>query len=212
MSSSESPIEKSLRQKVFGVGMQRTGTTSMTRALQVLGYDSAHFPAGLWNEESPSVLHEYDAFFDNPIPLLYQKLDRRCPESKFILTVRDEDSWLESCQFLFTKRRDEYGFDESDRIQEMHHALYGQNHFSEDVFREAYRSHNRKVKKYFADRPDDLLVINIAQNDKWGAICSFLGVEHPDKPFPHSHSSRFLDQVLRQARQTLGNWYRAFRR
>lgn len=212
MFSSDSPIEKSLSQKIFGVGMQRTGTTSMTRALQLLGYESAHFPAGLWDEESPSVLHEYDAFFDNPIPLLYQKLDRRCPESKFILTVRDEDRWLDSCEFLFTEKREEYGFDESARIQEMHHALYGQNHFSEEVFREAYRSHNREVKNYFASRPDDLLVVDISQENKWEAICSFLNIEPPNKPFPHSHSSRFLDQVLQKARQALGNWYRALRR
>jgi hypothetical protein len=211
MSNSAPPSDNSLEQKVFGVGMQRTGTTSMTRALQVLGYNSAHFPAELWNNESAPVLHRRDAFFDNPIPLLYQHLDRQCPGSKFILTIRDEDSWLDSCKFLFTEKREEYGFDESARIQEMHHALYGQNHFSEEVFREVYRSHNREVKEYFSDRPDDLLILDIAQDDKWKPICSFLGVEPPDEPFPHSHSSRFMDQILGEVRKTLGSWYRTLR-
>lgn len=192
MSGSEAPPKSSLSRKIFGVGMQRTGTTSMTRALQMLGFKSAHFPAELWEEKSAPVLYECEAFFDNPIPLLYKKLDRRCPGSKFILTVRDEDRWLESCEFLFTKKRDDYGFDESERIQEMHHALYGQNHFTEEVFRQAFRRHNREVKEYFSDRQDDLLVLDIRQDDKWIALCSFLDVEHPGEPFPHSHSSRFL--------------------
>jgi len=197
-----------LEKKVFGVGAQRTGTSSMARALRILGYESAHFPVELWEKDTPPVLFDHDAFFDNPIPLLYRELDRRCPGSKFILTVRDEDSWLESCEFLFTEKREEYGFDESERIQEMHHALYGQNHFTEDVFREAFRRHNRQVKEYFSDRPDDLLVIDIAQDERWTALCSFLGVEHPNEPFPHSHPSGLLHRMLRQTRKRLGGWKR----
>ena len=122
--------------------------------------------------------------------------------------MRDEDSWLESCEFLFTEKREEYGFDESERTQEMHHALYGQNHFSEDIFREAFRRHNRQVKEYFSDRPDDLLVIDIAQDEKWTALCPFLGVEHPNEPFPHSHPSGLLRRMLRQTRKRLGRWKR----
>ena len=195
-----------LEKKVLGVGMQRTGTSSMARALRILGYESAHFPVELWEKDTPPVLFDHDAFFDNPIPLLYRELDRRCPGSKFILTVRDEDSWLESCEFLFTEKREEYGFDESERIQEMHHALYGQNHFTEDVFREAFRRHNRQVKEYFSDRPDDLLVIDIAQDEKWTALCPFLDVEHPNEPFPHSHPSGPLRRMLRHTRKILGGW------
>ncbi len=189
--------------KIFGVGMQRTGTSSMTRAFRILGYRSAHFPAELWENRDAPVLAECDAFFDNPIPLIYQELDERCPESKFILTIRDEDDWLESCEYLFTKKRDDYG-GFAKRTQEMHHALYGQSHFDTEVFREAFRRHNTQVKEYFADRPDDLLVIDIAQDDKWTPICSFLEVDPPREPFPHKHSSGLMDRILRPVRKEAG--------
>lgn len=137
-------------------------------------------------------------------PLIYQELDERFPASKFILTVRDEEAWLESCEYLFTEKREEYGFDESRRFEEMHHALYGQNHFDSEVFREAFRRHNKQVKEYFADRPDDLLVIDIAQDDKWTPICSFLEVDPPRETFPHKHSSGMMDRILRKVRKEAG--------
>ena len=189
--------------------MQRTGTATMAKALRLLGYRSAHFPVKLWEEFDIPLLSECDAFFDNPIPLIYQELDERCPASKFILTVRDEEAWLESCEYLFTEKRDDYGFDESRRIQEMHHALYGQNHFDAEVFREAFRRHNKQVKEYFASRPNDLLVIDIAQSDKWNKICPFLCENHPRKPFPHEHSSSIISRIVGKTRKTLGAWGRS---
>ena len=44
--------------------------------------------------------------------------------------------------------------------------------------------HERRVRAYFADRPDDLLVIDISAGEGWEALCPFLGVPVPDKPFP----------------------------
>jgi len=33
---------------------------------------------------------------DNPWPLIYKELDKRIPGCKFILTLRDEESWYSS--------------------------------------------------------------------------------------------------------------------
>jgi hypothetical protein len=47
-----------------------------------------------------------------------------------------------------------------------------------------YRSHETRVRAYFAARPDDLLVLDIAGGDRWQPLCSFLGRDLPDEPFP----------------------------
>ena len=41
-------------------------------------------------------LDRYDAFQDNPWPLLYRELDERCPGSRFVLTLRPTQDWLDS--------------------------------------------------------------------------------------------------------------------
>ena len=47
------------------------------------------------------VATSYDAFRDNPWYLLYAELDRRFPKSRFILTTRDENSWVRSALRYF---------------------------------------------------------------------------------------------------------------
>ena len=197
------------RPKVFGIGLQRTGTTTLTSALRLLGYRSFHFPAHLWDDPEHPLLDEYDAFFDNPIPLIYKDLDARFPGSKFILTTRDEEGWLKSCEWLFTEMREEWGFDTSARLKAMHTHAYGTNHFDEEAFRRAFRSHRDDVRAYFADRPGDLLVLDIAEEDKWTPLCDFLGVDRPTVPFPHQNPSGRLARWVRAGKKALGRVYRA---
>lgn len=197
--------------KVFGVGMQRTGTTSLGRALTLLGYKTIHFPSWLWEMEDPSLLDQYEAFTDNPIPLLYKDLDERHPGSKFILTVRNEEKWLASCQWMFETKREDWGFDRSTRIQGMHHALYGTNHFDRDAFSAAYRRHNADVIAYFADRHDDLLVLDVDAGLEWGPLCAFLGQPVPSAPFPHSNKGGVLSEAKRRLKRLLGPLWRLVR-
>ena len=197
-------------EKVFGIGLQRTGTTTLTAAMRLLGYRSIHFPAALWDDPDHALLNEYDAFFDNPIPLLYKNLDAGFPGSKFILTTRDEEGWLKSCEWLFTEMREPWGFDTSKRLQAMHTHAYGTNHFDEAAFREAFRAHHDDVRAHFADRPHDLLVLDIAEEDKWTPLSTFLGVPQPRVPFPHQNPSGRFERWTRDARKTLGKVYRRF--
>ena len=63
--------------KVFGIGMQRTGTTSLARALNMLGVRTLQFPTPLFRDLDHPVGREFDGFTDNPIPLLYEELDAK---------------------------------------------------------------------------------------------------------------------------------------
>jgi hypothetical protein len=181
--------------RVFGIGMQKTGTSSLHAAFQILGLDSFHWGRGeaprMWHEMNSTgrsnTLEQHYALSDNPIPVMFEKLDRAYPGSKFILTIRDEQSWLQSVERLWDRRYnptrwmwDVYPFSNT-----IHTAMYGQKDFDADVFRARYRRHSAEVLEYFSGRPGDLLVLDMdSESDKWLAICQFLGVPIPVVPFP----------------------------
>ncbi len=171
--------------KVFGTGMQRTGTTSLARALSMLGFATRDCPKELFFDIDHEILETFDAFTDNPVPLLYPRLDERHPGAKFVHTIRDEEGWLRSVKWLFTAGAEKFNWAAHDVFNRYHEELYGTTEYDEDVFRERYRRHNREVLDYFADRPDDLLVLDILAGDGFEKLCPFLGVPIPDEPFPH---------------------------
>jgi len=89
--------------KVFVIGMQKTGTTSMGEALARLGYRNGggfriNHPRGvqidepITREKVWAIAKERaalaDAFEDNPWPMFFREVDAAFPGSKFILTER----------------------------------------------------------------------------------------------------------------------------
>jgi hypothetical protein len=66
--------------------------------------------------------------------------------------------------------------------------VYGQTHFDEEVFLNAYRKHNSEVLTYFKDR-NDLLVLDV-DKDGWKELCEFLDKPVPDCPFPVKNVTR----------------------
>lgn len=139
--------------KIFGIGFQKTGTKSLGAALEKLSYCvcgpvSAKDPDIAKN--APALIHSlvprYDAFQDNPWPLFYEDLDRRYPGSRFILTVRSPETWIESVVAHF-----------GDHDTPMRRYIYGVGHpeGNEWVFLERYRRHNDEVRHYFRNRSED---------------------------------------------------------
>jgi len=185
--------------KVFCTGWQRTGTTSLAKGLKALGLKTLDWPKELFRDIDDDVIREYDAFTDNPIPLLYQELDRRHPGSRFIHTVRDEESWLKSAEWLFTLGRVKFNWrDGKDAaiLAEIHRVLYGTTEFDAQLFLERYRRHNREVTEYFAQRPGDLLVLDITRGEGFEKLSPFLGLPIPGEPFPHWNRSEAPWRVL----------------
>lgn len=192
---SETPIElKPLPTRIFGIGMHKTATTSLAAAFQILGYDTWHWNSNreawrIWNEMNglgrSTLLERSYALCDNPIPMLYKKLDTAYPGSKFVLTVRDEEDWLRSVAALWDRKRNpHYDWDRQPFSHQIHQALYGTIHFNPIVFRDRYRQHNAEVLEYFKDRPDDLLVMDMSKGAGWGELCPFLGVPVPTTEYP----------------------------
>jgi 3'-phosphoadenosine 5'-phosphosulfate (PAPS) 3'-phosphatase len=180
--------------KIFGIGLSKTGTTSLAHALEILGYRTKDYPGidhyirGDLNASiSSELLDEYDAFTDTPIPSFYRELDARYPDSKFILTIRDMEGWLKSCKKQFTQKL-------ADKQNEAHNSLfidlYDCNVFGEQKFREGYERFTNGVINYFQNRPDDLLIMDVSGGDGWKALCPFLEKAIPDIPFPKSNVTR----------------------
>jgi len=168
--------------KIFGIGFHKTGTSSLGDALEVLGYKVCGSRTDLAGdlmkgnlEPAFNIVELFDAFQDNPWPILYRELDKKFPNSKFILTIRDSDKWLESSVNYF-------GYSNT----KMREWIYGVGHpkGNEQIFLNRYNKHNKEVLDYFKDRPNDLLIFSLENGDGWEKICSFLDKKIPSVPFP----------------------------
>jgi len=177
------------RQKIFGVGLSRTGTTSLTKALEMLGFSAVHFPT------SPQQILDHDAATDTSVSIRFKQLDREFPGSKFVYTTRELKGWLASCEKFWPKMQKI--FDGNPFITNLHQHLYGGTDFDDDRFAESYRQYEDRLLGHFAGRPDDFLSVDICGGkDGWQALCPFLGVPIPAAPFPSSNSARGFDRFL----------------
>ena len=196
------PIELDpLPTRIFGIGLHKTGTTSLDAAFKALGLDSFHWGEGeaplIWHEVlhgssgRSKILERWYAFSDLPFPLLYKRLDAAYPGSKFILTSRDEGAWIKSVEGLWDYDRNptRHIWDKYPFTNRIHAELYGQKEFDADMFLQRYRRHNAEVREHFKDRPHDLLVMD-TETMNWRSLCEFLGVPIPAVPFPRKNSTK----------------------
>jgi hypothetical protein len=199
-----------LESKIICVGFQRTGTTSLKRALEILGYRVGGNKSRLllpilqnrW-QAVLKVLNRYDAVEDNPWAVIYRKIDRLVPGCKFILTYRDPESWFGSVERYFRLPR---------ARPPMHEWIYGRGMGLIAAEKEnslaIYKNHIEGVQEYFRERPDDLLVMDIGKGEEWERLCGFLGCDVPGVPFPHQRDSSWK----RKKRNRLHRWFRKTRK
>lgn len=165
--------------KVFGIGLSRTGNTSLTRALRALGFRAVQFPDNL------NVLAKADAGTDTTVALAYRELDKCYPGSGFILTVRDVPTWLRSMEWMMG-RLPLIPLAEVPYRLEIRRKAYGTESFEPAKLEIAFERHVRDVREYFAGRKD-FLELDIAAGDGWEKLAPFLGVAVPTEAFPHEH-------------------------
>jgi hypothetical protein len=191
-------ISQKHTQKVFGIGLSRTGALSLTIALHELGFDTVHFPTDIKtletlkrNDAQFPLLNHYDGITGITTVPFYQELDKLYPGSKFILTVRDEASWLRSCYIHWSKETDniELSATRNEITKILHEQIYGSSHFEWERYITIYRQHIADVMEYFKDREQDLLVLNIISGEGYEKLTKFLNVKVPDHPFPHRNIS-----------------------
>jgi len=160
--------------KVFVIGYWKTCTTSVFDGLKILGYRSGRLVKYVKKKKEswPEFVRRsnYDAFTDDPMHEIYEELDKEFPNSKFILTEREIKKFIKSYRNYF----------EGSEFQRTPEQLV-----------DIYNDHVNSVKKFFKGRPDQLLVMRVADGDGWEKLCKFLKKPIPDIPFPHSNKGRY---------------------
>lgn len=193
-----------MRQKIFCLGFQKTGTSTLGIALSHMGYSvTGYHPFRifaddrdvtidrLWDAARPFA-HQFDAAQDTPWPLLYRHLDQEFPQARFIHVVRDEGSWIKSACKDFGRYPNE-----------IHRLIYGSPYpvGHEEEWLRVYRQHNRDVEAYFENASDRYLKIALGSPEYgWEAICAFLGEPVPQLPWPHVNKAGTKERLARIAR------------
>jgi hypothetical protein len=174
------------RPRIFGIGLNKTGTSSFDAAMRILGFESLH-----WG--GPPVRHRIEAALEAGAPLLsnldqrfdafsdivvlsknFALLDEQYPGSRFVLTVRPIDAWIDS------RRR---------HVEQNRRRLAAGTYdgtflvVDEEAWRQEWFEHVTQVRDYFEGR-DDLLEVDLTSTPGWSPLCRFLQVPEPDAAFP----------------------------
>jgi hypothetical protein len=177
--------------KVFGIGMPRTGTTSLTAALDTLGFTPA-----LHNPYDVEAIARCGSATDLTIAWRFKPLALSWPEAKFIYTSRDVGPWLASIERHYVKHyMDVEALGPADPLYhpqwfqgEAIIQAFGQFRPRGREFLAGRRRHESTMRRFFRRQPGRLLEIDITADvpdtEKWGPICAFLDVPVPDLPFP----------------------------
>lgn len=177
--------------KVFIIGLPRTGTTSISVAMLDYGFKVAHTA---YTQEAFNLA---DIISDAPCFSDYQQLDKLFPGSKFVYLERDLSLWLPSMQMLINKMKAQldpntgtfhpvlkrsfnqtFELDKTDIPDALTHL------------EKCYLNHRLQVLSYFDGR-DDLIRINIRDEQSLTKLLTFLGLEVKGTPqFPHLNIGR----------------------
>jgi hypothetical protein len=209
------PNKNKGKDKIFCIGRNKTGTTSLETALKELGYKMGDQFQGEelikdYKNRNWKPIIKYcktaEAFQDAPFswPYTWMILHHYFPEAKFILTVREEENWYSSLtRFhanLFSDGKT------PPKMEQLQQATYHRNGFMWEVNRAVwktpendlynkeilisnYRSHNFSVRNYFEGNPN-FLELDISNEGSYILLCKFLNKKPKRQTFPHLNKSK----------------------
>lgn len=196
--------------KIFCIGLNKTGTTSVKKAWEELGVvvGNQGTARGLLH---PWIMRDFrpiikysrsaQAFQDSPFsfPYTYIGLDQAFPESKFILTIRnDPEQWYNSIIKFHGKLWANNSIPTKNDLQNavngekgrpwiVNRALFDSpedDPYQKEALIIFYENHIKQVKDYFKFRQKDLLVINISDKNSYKEFCEFINKLPVRETFP----------------------------
>ena len=180
--------------KLFIIGLPRTGTTSISVALLRYGFKVAHTAYTKRAFELADVVSDAPCFCD------YRHLDVLFPNSKFVYLERALEVWVPSMQMLLQKMLPEL----EDKTGSLHPVLKrvmhktfsltdGGDPLASEHLSQCYRNHQQGVFNYFSGR-DDFLALDISQVNSSQQLVDFLGVDgEAAGEFPHLNIGKRVD-------------------
>src|SRR5690554_614367 len=176
------------KNKVFIISLHKTGTTSLSRFFEKMGYmvtgpDTHLFKPMLQGnyEEIDVFLNQYEVFQDDPWYMIYPYLFQKFPNATFIYLEREENSWIQSVQRFYGKDRynntiRRYFYGSADTIS------------NKDAYLKKYRDHNKEVKDFF-NAKGNFITISITNDKDAIRLQKFLGEPIRFQSFPHKNKS-----------------------
>ena len=193
---------------IIGAGFGRTGTMSLKRALERLGYSKCHHMVdamarpehvelwlAAWRGADPweRIFDGYRAAVDWPAAAFWPRLMAFYPQAKVLLTVRDARRWYQSARdTIFQSMKDGLGAgSETGRARlRLASELIVQGTFGGELDDEAraIAIYEANVARVYKDVPADRLIV-FDPRDGWQPLCDALGVAAPDEPYPHVNTT-----------------------
>ncbi len=197
--------------KIFCIGLNKTGTTSLELALRNLGFKVGDQRNGellisswAYRDFSPIIKLAYsaEAFQDVPfsLPFTFQALDQHFPNAKFILTHRyNAEVWHSSLTRFHSKLwADGIRVPTAADLTNANYISKGYAYWAmlliytvphNDLYNKQclidhYCRHNENIIDYFRHRIDKLITINVSKPGDYKRMCDFLGKEPVGDCFP----------------------------
>lgn len=187
------------REKIFSIGLLKTGTATLRTALRTLGIGVRNVDKRLRPDVKAGRLQGLLAFFEEheeetfrgwPLPLVYRDIFEAYGErARFIMTVRrDPQAWVKSLKTHVLRR----GPIDNMRNLGMFDRLYP--HGQERHYAARYESYISGVHAFFRERGAQhrLLELCWEKGDGWDTLCAFVDRPVPDVPFPYENRSAEL--------------------
>lgn len=199
-------IGKRSYDKIFVIGFNKTGTTSLYFTLKELGFNMGDQKVAevmtyyMFKNNDFSELKPYcqtaEAFQDVPfsLPNIYKKLYILYPNAKFILTIRDSaEQWYSSLINFQKNRFQKQGNDlpTIDDHMKSNYVFPGFNLllkkelfnypetplYSKPAYIKIYEQHITDVKTFFKTKIDNLIIVNVSKDGERNRLLNFLDVK-----------------------------------
>lgn len=159
-----------------------------------------------WRAFFDRLLGHCGAITDNPAVLFWEELAHAYPEAKIVVVERDVDKWLPSIGLLLDGVQNPFAryvlrFTDPQwfgRISNLGAtwigALFGSTNpqQAKQNARGAYAAYYSRI---YAGVPEERM-IQYKLGSGWEPLCSFLGKEIPDVPFPHCNEAETLNNAV----------------
>lgn len=195
--------------KIIGAGFGRTGTESMKRALEMLGYGPCYHMYEVMPEPTryqtwldlyddriapdwDAIFEGYQATVDWPACAYWRDLAAHFPEAKVLLTVRSAESWYASMEKTILTFMRQHN-DPPGMAERLAAKTFGGrvSEADRDHIIDVFTRHNAEVQAAFG--PERLLTYHLGSG--WKPLCDFLDVPVPDAPYPRgNHAEAFHDR------------------
>ena len=203
--------ETTISDKVFCIGLHKTGTTTLEAFFRQYGFKCTHSTAWATND---STLDSFDFFsdggshFDGLNEFDFEKLYYQFKDAKFILQTRDTNKWLES-KMIHAGWRHDTRLEKDDLTKITHDEWRYKSRLTVQKFIEHKFNYEEKVLSFFnKNNPDRLLCLDItdrktqaAEVEKLKRFCGLRSVT--TVRLPHSNKRAKSAVISKEMKESI---------